>query len=468
MIGAGVFTTSGFSFADLGVRQYVMLAWVIGSVIAICGAISYGQLAQRIAESGGEYLFLSRLVHPAVGFIAGWVSLLAGFTGAIAFAATTFEFYAVPVSIRPDWLQPGMIGIAVIVLFGILHSSVLHFGVGMQNVIVALKLALLIGFIGIAFSSYPDDWDGMQIQTAPVPFSIYTFASTLVWISLSYSGFNAAVYITGEVANPKRNVPQALLLGTLITSAFYFALNFIFLYAAAPDSVHGVQDIAAVASRAIAGNELAALIRVIVSFALLSSVSSMVLAGPRVYSKMAEDGVFPKLFDVARNLPANDDSTVETTEALSIDKTTEKTIDNTPGHNPYATPQNYSGPNEPATAPDASLQTTPVAAIWLQVILAATVTYFSTLKSLLDYLGFTLSVSAAITVACVLWTKRAEDTLGHRVLFTSIAAFYVAATIVLAILSALGTPQQLVGFAITVGSGLALYYAIKSVSQIKI
>ena len=91
MIGAGVFTTSGYSFGDLGDRQFVMLAWGIGSLIAICGAISYGQLAQRITESGGEYLFLSRMVHPAVGFIAGWVSLLAGFTGAIAVAATVFE-----------------------------------------------------------------------------------------------------------------------------------------------------------------------------------------------------------------------------------------------------------------------------------------------------------------------------------------------------------------------------------------
>ena len=94
MIGAGVFTTSGFSFADLGDRQFVMYAWLIGSIVAICGAISYGQLAQRITESGGEYLFLSRMVHPSIGFVAGWVSLLAGFTGAIAFAATAFESYA--------------------------------------------------------------------------------------------------------------------------------------------------------------------------------------------------------------------------------------------------------------------------------------------------------------------------------------------------------------------------------------
>ena len=464
MIGAGVFTTSGFSFADLGDRQYGMLAWLIGSVIAICGAISYGQLAQRIVESGGEYLFLSRLVHPAVGFVAGWVSLLAGFTGAIAFAATTFETYAIPDSIRPEWLPSGMIGVATIVLFGILHSTVLKFGVRMQNMVVVLKLALLTGFIAIAFSNYPSNWEGMQIQTTPVPFSIYAFASALVWISLSYSGFNAAVYITGEVDNPKKNVPRGLLLGTLITSVLYLALNFIFLFAANPDSIRGIQDVATVAAQAVGGDGLATLIRVIVCFALLSSVSSMVLAGPRVYAKMANDGVFPKLFNTSLDLPADLINEAAPAESNPLaEAPSNHSIDQTTDSNPYAAPQNVARPAEvPHINSSDDRQSVPVAAIWLQVVLAATVTYFSTLKSLLDYLGFTLSVSAAITVACVLWTKRVEDTIGHRVLFTSIATIYVSATIILAVLSAIGKPQQLIGFAITVVSGLALYYAIKS------
>ena len=466
MIGAGVFTTSGFSLGGLGDRQYVMLAWLVGGVIAICGAISYGQLAQRITESGGEYLFLSRLVHPAVGFVAGWVSLLAGFTSAIAFAAITFESYAVPDSVRSAWLQPGMIGIATIVSFGILHSTVLRMGVTTQNVVVVLKLVFLTGFIVFAFSSYPKGWVGMAIQTDPVPFSIYTFASALVWISLSYSGFNAAVYITGEVDNPNRNVPRALLLGTLITLIFYFALNFIFLYASDPDSIRNAEQVAAVASGAIGGDGLAILIRVIISFALLSSVSSMVLAGPRVYAKMADDGVFPKLFNSSRDLSANfltentadDGNLVFKTSRIASPSERDQGTE-ADDSNPYVAPQKYSSPIE-RTASDVQ-PSVPVAAIWLQVILAATVTYFSTLKSLLDYLGFTLSVSAAITVACILWTKRASDTTGQRVLFTVIASIYVSATIVLAALSAIGNPWQLIGFAITVGSGLALYYAIK-------
>ena len=406
MIGAGVFTTSGFSLADLGDRRFVMLAWLIGGLIAICGAISYGRLAQRITESGGEYLFLSRLVHPSIGFIAGWVSLLAGFTGAIAFAATAFESYAIPDSIRPQWLQPGMAGIAAIVLFGVLHSVVLKTGLLAQNLIVIFKLALLVGFVLFAFAKFPTGWEGWQVQTEPAKFSIYAIASTLVWISLSFSGFNAAVYVTGEFENPKRNVPRALMLGTIIVTLFYLALNFIFVYGASPDKITAVPDVAAATSQAIGGDQLATLIRIIVSVALLSSVSSMIVAGPRVYAKMASDGVFPRLF-----------SSTSRSE-LSI----------------------------------------PVTAIWLQVAFASLVVYFSSIKSLLDYLGFTLSVSAALTVACIFWSHQSSDVKANRTWYSIVAFLYVAATLVLAILAVIGRPQQLIGFAITLASGMVAYW----------
>ena len=407
MIGAGVFTTSGFALADLGSRQHVLLAWAIGGLIACCGAISYGQLAQRLAESGGEYLFLSRFAHPIVGFLAGWVSLLAGFTGAIAFAASAFESYAIPASIRPDWLQPGIAGIAAIVVFAALHSCVLKAGVVTQNLIVSLKIALLLGFVGFAFTSYPSAWDGMQTTTGPVPFSIHATASTLVWISLSFSGFNAAVYITSEVDKPELNVPRAMLLGTVCVSILYLVLNFVFLYGAKPEEIQAVPDIAAVASKAIGGSSLATLMRVIVSVALLSSVSSMLVAGPRVYATMAKDGVFPQLFS----------------------------------------PRQRNNLEIPANA------------IWLQAGLASVVVYSTSLKSLLDYLGFTLSVTAALAVACIfllggqLTARRAGSfSLLSRQCMSDPQSYW-------RYFRWSAGPHQLTGFALTVASGLVLYFA---------
>ncbi len=409
MVGAGVFTTSGFSLADVGNRQHVMLAWGIGGLVAICGAISYGQLARRITESGGEYLFLSRLVHPVVGFIAGWVSLLAGFTGAIAFAAVAFESYAVPESMRPDWYVTGTASILSIVVCGTLHSLVLRSGLITQNIVVAAKLLLLGAFIVFGFAVFPDRWEGLAAVEQTTEFSVYAIASTLVWISLSYSGFNAAVYVTGEVKNPTVNVPRALLLGTVIVTVVYLVLNYIFLFAPLPGQVAGAPDVAAVAARSLGGGVITTIVRIIVSVALFSSVSSMVIAGPRVYAKMAEDGVFPNIFTAA------------TRNRLDV----------------------------------------PTTAIWLQVALAVIVASFSNLQSLLDYLGFTLSVTAALTVACVFWSRVEGQSRSRSVWFSVVAALYIVVTIILATLSAINRPQQLIGFAVTVLSGLVLFFVFR-------
>ncbi len=122
-----------------------MAAWVVGGVIAFCGALSYAGLVRHITESGGEYLFLSRLIHPLAGFIAGWVSLLAGFTGAIAFAARAFETYAFPT--RPDWLPNGAAAAGMVLVAALLHGIKVQTGAAAQNFVVFLKVALLIGFL---------------------------------------------------------------------------------------------------------------------------------------------------------------------------------------------------------------------------------------------------------------------------------------------------------------------------------
>lgn len=416
MIGAGVFTTSGFSLADLGSRQYVLLAWLCGGFIALCGAYSYGQLAQRIAESGGEYLFLSRMVHPAIGFVAGWVSLFAGFTGAIAFAATVFEAYALPEGMRPGWYQPGMLGIGSILVFGCLHALVLRVGLGAQNLVVIAKIGLLSAFIAFAFWFFPTGWQGMQIATTPAEFSISKMAGTLVWISLSFSGFNAAIYISGEVQNPKHTVPRALLSGTLLVTLFYLLLNFVFLFGPSPEAVNGQADIAAIAAKALGGDRLAVLIRVIVSVATLSSVSSMLIAGPRVYAKMAQDGVFPSWF--------------RTSVRGDLD--------------------------------------VPVKAIWLQVVLACLMVYFTQIRGLLDYLGFTLSISAALTVACIFWTQRDQETSKGRTWSILIALIYVVVTLGLAGLSLSNQTAQLYGFLATIVSGLILYSMFQTFRKVEV
>lgn len=417
MIGAGVFTTSGFTIDMLQTRERVLAAWTIVGGIAVLGAICYGALSRHIAESGGEYLYLSRTIHPAAGFIAGWVSLLAGFTGAIAFAATVLETYLLPDASRPGWLPPNTVAVAVVALAGLLHALHVGRGAKTQNAVVALKLVLLTGFVMFAWVQYARiGWPGLAqtTLTRDVPdFSFPIFASAMVWITFSYSGYNAAVYVTDEVQHPRRNVPLAMVLATVTVVILYLLLNGIFLYAPPLDRLlvkPPVDDIGAVAADALGGSRLAFAVRAVIVLGLVSSVSANVQAGPRVYAKMAADGVFPSFFGFQHGAPR--------------------------------------------------------AAILLQTVLAIVVICVSTLPGLLDYLGFTLSLSTAATAASlfVLHRRRSGERSAAPAWFLFVPAVYAAAIVGLAIVAASRDPHQLTGTVVTVASGLGAYWLSRSVS----
>lgn len=404
MVGAGVFTTSGFALGDLGSANRVVAAWVVGGLIALAGAVSYGGLVRRMTESGGEYLFLSRVIHPVAGFIAGWVSLLAGFTGAIAFAALTFETYAFPV--RPEWLPEGVAASALVVLAAVLHGVRVRAGAVTQNTAVVLKVALLIGFLFFA-ASVAMTTGAAPVTVVPGPFSLSAFAGSLVWISLSYSGFNAAVYVAGEAKDAERNAPRALWIGTLIVTGLYVALNAAFVYLPSFETVVGKQDVAAAAAQAIGGDTAAMGIRVIIVIALVTSVFSLIMAGPRVYARMAEDGVLPGIFRFTG------------TEA-------------------------------------------PTAAIFGQAALAIALISLSDLRGLLGYLGFTLSISAALSVASLFILAKREGRQAIAVPgypFTPL--FYVVVTLVLAGIAGARDPLQLLAAVVTIASGSVAYYFVK-------
>ena len=412
MVGAGVFTTSGFALSDLGRPSYVLAAWAVGGGLALCGALSYGALARRMAESGGEYLFLARAVHPLAGFLAGWVSLLAGFTGALAFAAEALEVYAAPPGSVLGNLPDGTVATSALVLAGLLHGWRVQIGAVPQNVAVALKLGLLALFVAVAALTAPDWVGGPLPETsgAPAAFSITAFAGSLVWISLSYSGFNAAVYVAGEARDARRTVPRSMWTATLAVAALYLALNAVFVLAPPPDVVAGREDVAAAAARFVGGDAFATAVRALIALALWTSVSAMTLTGPRVYAKMAEDGLFPRAL-----LP----------------------------------------PSGEATGP-------PRAAIALQVTLAAIVVWISGIEGLLSYLGLTLWLSTAATVAVLFLLRRREGAEAVPVPgYPVVPAVYVGAVLVFAVLAAFRAPTELAAAALTLALGTAFYFIFR-------
>jgi APA family basic amino acid/polyamine antiporter len=298
MIGAGVFTSSGFALADLGTPARVLLAWALGGASALSGALCYGALARTLPESGGEYTFLARTLHPLAGFLAGWISLLAGFTGPIAAAALGLSAYldsTFELGGDPRW-----IGTAAILAAGGLHGLRLTPGVVAQNAVVGLKLALIGVFLALGA------WKLRALpppSAPPGPFDPGALAISLVWISFAYSGWNAAAYVAGEVRDPERNLPRALLAGTALVTAAYLALNAVFVLAAPLEALAGKAEIGAIAAEALGGPALRRLLTAIVALALYTSVSSMVMSGPRVYARMAADGFLPRFFAAGTEVP---------------------------------------------------------------------------------------------------------------------------------------------------------------------
>jgi APA family basic amino acid/polyamine antiporter len=285
MIGSGVFTTSGFLLADLQSPWRVLAAWLVGGVIAMLGALCYGALARRFPESGGEYVFLARTLHPAAGYLAGWVSLLVGFSAPLAAVSLAFGEYL------KDWLpgfDPRLTGSILLLVFAGIHALHVQRGAWLQNAAVILKLALIALLVGLAAT---------RLDPAPVSpsggFPVAAFAVSLVWISFSYSGWNAVIYLAGEIRDPDRNLPRAMIFGTTVVALVYLALNAVFVFAAPVEKLAGKLEVARIAADSLGGAGLANFVTALIALALATSVSSMLMAGPRVYARMAEDGYLP-------------------------------------------------------------------------------------------------------------------------------------------------------------------------------
>ena len=287
MVGVGVFTSLGFQVKDIPSGFAILLLWMVGGVVALCGVFSYGELGAMFPRSSGEYNFLSRAYHPAFGFLAGWVSATVGFAAPVALAAMAFGHYAesaIP-AVEPLLLAVGVVWLVSIVqLFGVKHSSTF------QLVATVLKVLLILAFLVCGFvlgtpqpvSFAPSTSDFGYVFSGP-------FAIGLVFVMYSFSGWNAASYIIGEINTPQRNLPRAMLAGTLIVLLLYLALNAVFLRTAPLDQLSGQLQVANISGRYIFGEVGGRIVAAMICIGLISSISAMMRIGPRVMMTMGED-----------------------------------------------------------------------------------------------------------------------------------------------------------------------------------
>jgi APA family basic amino acid/polyamine antiporter len=291
MIGTGVFTSLGYQVGPLPSAFTILLLWLLGGVVAICGAMTYAEISVTLQRSGGEYYYLSKTFHPLLGFLAGWTSALVGFAGAISAVALAIGEYA------SHWLGIPVKGIAVGAIF--LVSGIHWFGVRIggtaQTVLTSIKVGL-IAFFCLAPLFLAGDLSGIDFLPRATDWQLVAssgFVTSLVYVVFAYTGWNAAAYVAGNMENPVRNVPRALLVGTMLVTIIYLALNAMFLYVATFDELQGKNDIGNVVAFKLFGPTIGTLFTSLFSMALLSTLSAMTIAGPRVTEAMGHD--YPRL-----------------------------------------------------------------------------------------------------------------------------------------------------------------------------
>ena len=278
MVGVGVFTSLGFQVQGIPSGFSLLLLWVVGGCVALCGVFSYGELAAMFPRSSGEYNFLRQAYHPAVGVLAGWMSGTVGFAAPVSLAAMAFGEYgkAIVPGAPPLLLGLGVVWVVTLVgLLGLQHTS------RFQMIWTLLKVGLILSFLVAGFvlgtpqpiSFMPSATDASHILSA-------SFAISLVFVMYSYSGWNAATYITGEMHDPQRSVPRSLLIGTIVVIVLYVALNALFLYTTPISQLAGQLDVAVIAGKHIFGDLGGRIVGGLICLGLVSSINAMMWIGP--------------------------------------------------------------------------------------------------------------------------------------------------------------------------------------------
>ncbi len=306
MIGAGVFLSTGFMAQELS-PKYILLAWTVGAFLALSGARAYAGLAQLVPHSGGEYRYLSTLVHPALGYLAGWASLLLGFSGPIAVDALAAGAFA---NTLDSWVNPKTFAALLIVVLTVVHAIGLRFSVTTQNVLVVIKIILVVGFIAIGLTGGHNSWPQWQPPSQSAGFPLGPFMQNLFYIAFAFSGWNAAVYAASEFKNAKRDVPRAMMMGCAAVGLLYLLVNWVFVANLTPEQCRVVFTyetaritLGHLIMKNLVGDVGAACMSILAIIAFISAMSAMTFLGPRVYAAMSRDGFLPKILQGKEGRP---------------------------------------------------------------------------------------------------------------------------------------------------------------------
>ncbi|MFK7907181.1 MAG: APC family permease [Chitinophagales bacterium] len=354
MIGTGVFTSLGFQIADIQNTWSIILLWSIGGILALIGAFTYAELGTHFKESGGDYIFLSRIFHPFAGYLYAWISLTVGFSAPIAISALAMTSYLSPLypSIFTDWF-----GIGVIILVTAIHSVSVGQSGRFQSYATVLKLLFVFVLIALGLYhlpiadsalSFTSDWQEELFLPG--------FAVSLIYVSYAYTGWNSAAYITDEIEDPNRNLPKALIPATVLVMVVYILLQLVFLRHASVADLAGNVEVATISFANVFGENGGYWVSVFIGIQLIATISGYLWVGSRISYAMAKENPLWK--------------------SIAI--------------------KNKNG--------------IPVRALWLQGAISIVLTLTGTFEQVMLYASFALQLMGTLTVASLLWLKREKGT----------------------------------------------------------
>jgi len=307
MIGVGVLTTSGFTVASVGSNQLTLCLWVVGGILALCGALCVAELAAALPSSGGDYIYLHEAYGSLAAFLSGWVSFLIGFAAPIAASAFASASYLLaPLGLPPTTasLARQVLASLAIVAFALSHTSKASHATRAHSTVTLLNLGFLCTFLVAGLYAGWGRWENLADRPSVDLGTASAMLFSLVYISYAYTGWNAASYLAGEIAEPGRRLPQAILIGTSLVVALYLGLNTVYSLAlpageirriAKEQGFDAVAPIAELAAKRLFGPTITATLSVAFGLTLLASLSAYVLTGPRVAVAMARAGHFPAI-----------------------------------------------------------------------------------------------------------------------------------------------------------------------------
>lgn len=305
MIGAGILTTSGYTLRATGDPTAVLALWVVGGLMALCGALTVAELATALPHAGGDYVFVREGFGHGAGFVAGWATFVLGFCGPIAVVThIAVSYLSAPFAGHfpdgsPWWVVPAGASVLIAAVTSahcLGQSESGRFQVAITTIKFVLLLGLGVG--GLLFGK--GDWGHLNAGHWPTADEWPALATGLIYVSYAYSGWNGSAYLAGEMRDPARLLPRTLLFGTLTVTALYLLVNLTYVFALDPKAMTelsfddpAVEKVAETAVVTMFGRETANVFGILIGLSLVASASAYVLTGPRVTFAMARDGYFP-------------------------------------------------------------------------------------------------------------------------------------------------------------------------------